>query len=260
MGGEGPAVRLSQDSTTISFWANRTGLKLFDSQQQEEVYSKAREFFLERGLTLIADYGWQEDTENTTVSCQIQSEPFFLTDKYKSMLHLSKAGINLVLPAAFTSLLEPSEADKWSEMFRCTFHAKRDRMNNSSLIIDSPTPLSDIFYLLQTLLPGMLLIYRIDEIDDCGEQERTRALPPAPWVELHKEMLQTIFGDSERYGCLLAAAADRGLEENVEMISSYGSYYDDYDSDFYTNSYGQREIKDFTACDKECGYCGTCDY
>ena len=77
MGGEGPAVRLSQDSTTISFWANRTGLKLFDSQQQEEVYSKAREFFLERSLTLIADYGWQEDTENTTVSCQIQSEPFF---------------------------------------------------------------------------------------------------------------------------------------------------------------------------------------
>jgi hypothetical protein len=75
MGGEGPAVRFSSDSTTISFWANRTGLKLFDNQQQEAVYSKAREFFLEKGLMLIADYGWKEGTENMTVSCQILSEP-----------------------------------------------------------------------------------------------------------------------------------------------------------------------------------------
>ena len=74
MGGEGPATRFSQDSTTISFWANRIGLKLFDRQQQEDVYSKAREFLLERGSILIADYGYQ-DTTNTTVSCQILSEP-----------------------------------------------------------------------------------------------------------------------------------------------------------------------------------------
>lgn len=173
------------------------------------------------------------------------------------MLHLSKNGCaHLLLPASFSSLLEPSEADKWSTMFDL-YHAKRDR-TNGELIIDSPTPLSDIFYHLQTLLPGMLLIYRIDEIDDCGEQERTCALPPAAWVELHKELLQTIFGDTERYGHLLAAAADRGLAEEVKMISSYESYDDD--SGFYTNCYGEREIKDFTACDKECGYCGTCDY
>jgi hypothetical protein len=173
------------------------------------------------------------------------------------MLHLSKKYTHLLLPASFSSLLEPSEADKWSKMFYL-FDAKRDR-TNGNLTIDSPTPLSDIFYLLQTLLPGMLLIYRIDDIDECGEQERTRALPPATWVELHKELLQTIFGGTERYGHLLAAVADRGLAEEVKMISSYESYDDD-DSGFYTNFYGQREMKDFTACDKECGYCGTCDY
>lgn len=186
-----------------------------------------------------------------------------MTDKSKSILHLSKTvfftGYNqathLLLPASFASLLEPSEADKWSKVFGL-FRAKRDGTN---LIIDSPTPLSDIFYLLQTLLPGMLLIYRIDDIDDCGEREWTCALPPATWVESHKELLQTIFGDTERYGHLLAAAADRELAEEVKMISSYESY-DDYDSGFYTNCYGEREIKDFTACDKECGYCGTCDY
>ena len=71
MGGEGPAVRFSQDRTIISYWANRTGLKLFDSQQQEAVYSKTREFFLESGSMLIADHGWQEDTTDMTVSCRI---------------------------------------------------------------------------------------------------------------------------------------------------------------------------------------------
>jgi hypothetical protein len=75
MGGEGPAVRFSQDSTTISFWAKRTGLELLDSQQKEAVYSKARMFFVERGSMLIADYGWQEDTTDTTVSGQILSKP-----------------------------------------------------------------------------------------------------------------------------------------------------------------------------------------
>ena len=257
MGGEGPAVRFSGDSTTISSWANRIGLKRFDNQQQEAAYSKAREFFLERGLMLISDYGWKEGTTNMTVSCQILSESVqvSLTDKSKSILHLSKTEYtHLLLPASFSSLLEPSEVDKWSEMFNL-FHAKRDRLNGK-LIIDSPTPLADIFYLLQTLLPGMLLIYRIDEYDDLGEEERTCALPPATWVELHKELLQRIFGDTERYDQLLEAAADRGLAEEVKMISSYESY----DSGFYTNCYGQREMRDFTACDKECGYCGTCDY
>lgn len=131
------------------------------------------------------------------------------------------------------------------------FFAKRDR-TSGNLFIDSPIPLSNIFYLLQTLLPGMLLIYRIDDIDDFGEQERTRVLPPAAWVEEHKGLLQKIFGDHmERYDRLLVAVSDRGLAEEVKMISSYINYEDDF---------GQREMEDFTACDKECGYCGTCDY
>lgn len=130
-------------------------------------------------------------------------------------------------------------------MFDAGFNAKR---MDGNLFLDSPTPLSDIFYLLQTLLPGMLLIYRIDDLDDAGEHEWTRALPPADWVELHKELLQMIFGDSERYGCLLAAAADRSLALKSEIINY--ERYDDYDSGY----------KDFTACDAECGYCGNCDY
>ena len=44
----------------------------------------------------------------------------------------------------------------------------------------------------------------IDEIDDRGEQEWTSALPPVAWVEEHKELLESIFGDTERYDNSLA--------------------------------------------------------
>ena len=234
MGGEGPAVRFSQDNTDISFWANRTGLKLLDSQQQEAVYSKAKGFFLERSSMLTQD-GWQEVTTNTTVSFQIVSEPFSWTNKLKSILHLSNTRqSNLVLPASF---LEASEVYKYEKMFRI-FSAKRDRMNN--LFINSNTPLADIFYLLQTLLPGMLLIYRIDDYDEIGDEERIRALPPAAWVEEHKGWLQTIFEDhTERYGRLLVAAGDRQLGE---MIKTYHDDVFDIESDsgFYANRFGHR--------------------
>ena len=47
----------------------------------------------------------------------------------------------------------------------------------NDFFIDSAPPLSNLFYLLQTFLPGMLLVYRIDELDDVGEIEGIRALP-----------------------------------------------------------------------------------
>ena len=103
----------------------------------------------------------------------------------------------------------------------------------------------------------MFLIYRIDDIDDIGEIEIVRALPRPVWIKEHKDMLRTIFGET-RYDNLLDAASSKGQETTT--ISSYWSYDDDNDNNYYTNRYGQREEKDFTACDSECGYCGTCDY
>lgn len=141
--------------------------------------------------------------------------------------------------------------------WRRIFNAQRPTKYSHDFFIDSAPPLSDIFYLLQTFLPGMLLIYRIDDIDDMGEMESVRALPRPVWIEEHKDLLQTILGE-RRYASLLEAAASKGQE--TTMISNYSSYDDNNDADYYTNCYGQREAKDFTACDSECGYCGTCDY
>ena len=44
---------------------------------------------------------------------------------------------------------------------------------------------------------------------------------------------------------------------SINMTSR--SYGRGYDSDDY-NDYNHDANQDFTACDKECGYCGNCDY
>lgn len=38
--------------------------------------------------------------------------------------------------------------------------------------------------------------------------------------------------------------------------------YSDYDLDYKNDDfdYDHEPMKDLTACDKECGYCGNCDY
>lgn len=68
-------------------------------------------------------------------------------------------------------------------------------------------------------------------------------------------------------------APDTGSTEDTSRDSDpRGEYYDDDDYDYdrhndsdsdggyYTTAWGTREIKDYAACDKECGYCGTCEY
>ena len=159
----------------------------------------------------------------------------------------------LLLPLSFASFLDPSKSKMWDIMFtRFIFKAKHPR---NDFFIDSAPPLSDLFYLLQTFLPGMLLVHRIDDLDDIGDVEGVRALPCPAWIETHKDLLLTIFG-GQRYDTLLKAAASTGYKS--ETISYYPPYEDD--SEYYVDAYGWREIKDFTACDKECGYCGGCEY
>jgi len=146
-----------------------------------------------------------------------------------------------------------------------------------TLHIDGPTPLSDIFYLLQALCPGMVLIVCINEIDEDGEVEKTtRALPSKEWVKDHDTMLQHVLGSEQRYESLLAAATDRSKSfkddtryENDRSDDDYpyddypdNHYSDDDNSDdlHYTNRWGVREPLDYTACGLACGYCGQCDY
>ena len=139
------------------------------------------------------------------------------------------------------------------------FVALRHRKDSHTMFIDGPVPLSDIFYLLQILAPGLLRIIREEDIDDVGEEQTARILPPHQWVQDNKEILEHVIGSKEGYESIAAAAGDTSKSFKSEWISNWRDNYYDEDN-FYTNIWGQREIKDFTACDKECGYCGRCDY
>lgn len=132
---------------------------------------------------------------------------------------------------------------------------RRDR-NNSTLFMNSPTPISDIFYLLQILAPGMLLIVREEEYDT-SEKEIARALPSVEWLKEHQPTLEHVLGNNQKFELLISAAAD--FAKSFRSITDY--YPNDHDwDDHYTTAWGTREVLDFAACDSECGYCGRCDY
>lgn len=46
--------------------------------------------------------------------------------------------------------------------------------------------------------------------------------------------------------------------KDVDDSSRYYNHSSDYDS--YYDSDGHSDMKDFAACDQECGYCVQCDY
>ena len=47
-------------------------------------------------------------------------------------------------------------------------------------------------------------------------------------------------------------------EESALRQGEYDDY--DHDHDDHDFDYEHEPMGDFTACDKECGYCGNCDY
>ena len=71
-----------------------------------------------------------------------------------------------------------------------------------------PGPVADIFYLLQILAPGMLLIVRVDEYDDICENETARVLPSEEWLKKHQSVLGDVLGNNHRFELLSNAAAD----------------------------------------------------
>jgi len=246
MGGEGPAVRFSQDATVMASWATRTSLMRLDEGELEACYMSAKEFLLQLGNVLVSDHDWHQEPDTDAL--------LLLTSDYTySGYNYSRTTRRrMLLPSSFASFLDASKSKIWDSMFGGhIFVAKRP---GNDFFIDSAPPLSDLFYLLQTFLPGMLLVYRIDDIDDVGEIEGVRALPCPAWVETHKGLLQTIFG-GQRYDTLLKAAGSTGYKSETISYQPY-----DDDNDYYVNDYGWREMKDFTACDQECSYCGRCEY
>jgi len=165
--------------------------------------------------------------------------------------------VELRLPRTASAWFEPCLAQQWKKMFECPilFDARRRRWSGSApdryadayLYVDVEAPLRDIFNFIQCLIPDMVVIIRVDDIDDRGEEETTQRLPSPKWVEDFAGELRPIFGE-ERFEDVAKAS------QEWSCLSRMVSYYR-YDEDEADDRLG-----DFTACDKECGYCGRCDY
>lgn len=253
MGGAGPYVEFNPSYQSTP-WADRTGLSNLSREELEEAYTRCGGFLREKERELVDEYGWSSAQD-------VRSDSLFRLTGTVTAYNRSH-DVQLHLPLTFSSFLDDNNKETWGRMFgnHCLFDPRRQNRSNASLFIDSPTPMSDIFYLLQTLTPGMLLIAREDDIDEVGELLTTRALPSVGWVKDHQVMLEIVFGSEERYQKLLAAVTGPGLSPksfHEEWVTRYD--YDD-DSAYYTNIWGQREVLDYTACDQECGNCGRCDY
>jgi hypothetical protein len=153
------------------------------------------------------------------------------------------------------------------------------------IVFCQPTPLLDIFYLLQTILPGILTIsLNVVTSPDFEEQKIANAVPDCDWLETRKEFLKEVLGDTEKYDKILQAAwdyksiirkddgdderepfNDSGDAESYDPGFSDVEFYDtesyNSDDDYYTTLWGTREPKDYTACSShDCGFCGMCDY
>ena len=70
MGGEGPAVRFSQDATMMASWATRTSLRRLDEEELEACYTNAKEFLLQLGNLLVSNHNWHQEPD-TDVSCSL---------------------------------------------------------------------------------------------------------------------------------------------------------------------------------------------
>lgn len=166
-------------------------------------------------------------------------------------------GDRVILPVLSKSFLRPGN-DTWKKTFcnaNRTFNASGAKIGSGDLFIDSPTPLANIFYLLQMLQPGMLLINCID-IDDANETETTRSLPRISWVRKHKATLIEVLG-TERHERMLRAI-QQGKGESYKVTERYESPQSEYDPRF-EGPFGSFPM-DWTMCHSDCDWCGRCAY
>ncbi|KAF8332510.1 hypothetical protein F5887DRAFT_996687 [Amanita rubescens] len=251
MGGEGPYVQFDPVYRQTS-WAHQTGLSFLDDAELEDAYRRAHGFLRKKEKELVDIHGWSGQGEDNDIDTIV-----FLHGEISQ-----GRDAQLRLPLSFTSFLDGEKHEVWNQMFRHSrlFDARRQNRDNHTLFIDSLTPISDIFYLLQVLAPGMLVIVRVDEFDDIGEKETARALPSAEWVRGHETDLLEVLGSEQRYQSLVAAACDISKSFKSDWISTYSRDYDDDDSSYYTDMWGVRQASDYTACGSDCGWCGQCGY
>ncbi|KAL0577701.1 hypothetical protein V5O48_004305 [Marasmius crinis-equi] len=223
MGGEGPYIQF--DPNLLDSWAKHTGLPKLDGEQLEAVYRRAQKYLLMKKNQLVSD-GWGEvmDFDPQAVLFVLEKDE---QTRYGGTLEVK-------IPTQMSFLFDPSQTGTWAKMFTASFDARR---RDGELRIDPPSPLADIFYLMQIICPGLLLIIRMDEIDDYGEITRLQGPPSVDWVRENENWLADVFGRASYDEILKASKGERAyrVERDPYLYERESSPLDDLD---------------YTACDK----------
>lgn len=66
-----------------------------------------------------------------------------------------------------------------------------------------------MLYLLQCLIPGMLVVAKVEDVPGEALYTTSRGLPPPEWVQAKQEMLVDIFGAQHFRQLFRAASTDR---------------------------------------------------
>lgn len=178
------------------------------------------------------------------------------------------------LPTTFSSFLDSDHFADWRMQFEMgVFEAARPSLSENDLYISGPTVLSDIFYLFQSIAPGMLVMAgRIGKLEDMGEMEWVRALPRESWIIENAQTLEYILGNAEAYEALLNASRDQEKAFTVSWVSPWdeddsdcrstgsGCIDDDWDDTDYEWPPHLQTRKATITCTSDCGGCSRCHY
>jgi len=202
-----PQVVFSGEVRDLVEWAERTNLPLPTSAEALGTnYARAHRSFLAMKNHLIQHYGWNDSSiADPRLLFSIECDP----------PHRSSSGMprsprmNLSLPTNASSFFSPERRVQWQMVFHsATFPTMRH----------SVPPIANILHLLQCLLPGMLVIVKVEDVQGQGVYTTSRGLPPAEWVDTHRQLLCDIFGTSH-YRRLFRAASDSRIAFKVERGS-----------------------------------------
>lgn len=192
-----PQVSFSADVRLLSFWADRTGLLLPASAEALGTpYARAHRWLLALKNALVAQHAWREAAQGADGRMLFAIE---MQQRTSSGVPRSPP-LTLMLPKHPSSFFSPDRKLQW----QMTFHA-----TTFFTLRHSCPPIQDILYLLQCLIPGMLVIAKVEDIPREAVYTTSRALPPADWVSAHQDMLVDIFGAQHFRQIFRAASNDR---------------------------------------------------
>ncbi|KAF9268469.1 hypothetical protein L218DRAFT_983912 [Marasmius fiardii PR-910] len=219
-------VQFNPSRLDLDAWAERIGLgEKPEDEELQKMYTRAREFLLDKRDDLVTNHGWVVSSnthhpEDYDMLFVLEKDVSFSYDGFGLGFQTIHDVSRLEVPVRITDILDTWEARKWGGMFSDTNIFEPTRAGEHSYCFkDQPTALSDIFHLIQTLVPGLLVV--VDRKNGGGDGEFYGGLPDDTWMQQNKNFLSTVMG-TERFTTLLGAT--RRLEGYREDDYSYRHY------------------------------------